>query len=177
MRPSLFVSFTAIALMAGATAHARDHMDHQSHMAAKAGDSRQTVDFPPEMREHTLSNMRDHLQALSEILTAMSDAQYAKAARIARARLGMDSPSADGCKSEGMAATSQMSRPSSMQHQMSRFMPEGMRKAGLEMHQSASAFAAEAEKADRTGSAKAALATLAEVTRQCTACHAAYRIQ
>lgn len=177
MRQFLFVSFAAIALMAGVTAHAQDHMDHQKHMAAGAADSRQTVNFPSEMREHTLSNMRDHLQALSEILTAMADARYAKAATIAKARLGMDSPSAEGCKNEGTAPASQMSRPANMDHQMSRFMPEGMRKLGLEMHQSASAFAAEAAKAGRTGNAKAALAALSKVTQQCTACHSAYRMQ
>lgn len=176
MRQFLFVSFAAMALTAGVTAHAQDHVNHQKHMAATAKDSRQAVDFPPEMREHTLSNMRDHLQALSDILAAMSDARYAKAAGIARARLGMDSPSAEGCKNEA-APASQMSRTANMDHQMSRFMPEGMRKAGLEMHESASAFAAEAAKAGRTGNARAALAALSKVTRQCTACHSAYRIE
>jgi hypothetical protein len=179
MRQTLFASIAAIALMGGVTVYAQDHnaMDHQKHMAPTAGDSRQLVKFPPEMREHTLVNMRDHLQALSEILTAMSSTQYAKAARIAEARLGMDSPSAEGCKSEDAAAAPQMSKPANMDQQMSEFMPEAMRKVGLGMHKSASIFAVEAMKADRTGKPQSALAALSRVTQQCTACHSAYRVQ
>lgn len=177
MHRILFASLTAIALAGGITANAQEHTEHQQHMAATTGDGRQLVNFPPEMRQHTLANMRDHLQALSEILTAMSSAQYARAARIADARLGMESPSAAGCKSEGAMATPQMSKPAGMDHQMSQFMPEAMRKIGLDMHQSASAFAVAATKAAKTGNAKPALAALSRVTEQCTACHAAYRVQ
>jgi hypothetical protein len=119
----------------------------------------------------------DHLQALSEILTAMSAGRYAEAANIAGARLGMDSPSAEGCKSEVAAAPAQMSKPAHMDHQMSEFMPEAMRKIGLEMHQSASIFAAEARKASQTGKPQPALAALSRVTQFCVACHSAYRLQ
>jgi len=182
MRRFLFASVAALALAGGVTAYAQDHttpMDHQKHTASMgmAGDGRQLVNFPPEMRAHTLANMRDHLQALSEILTAMASGQYAKAARIADARLGMASPSAEGCKAPEAIASLQMSDPANMDHQMSQVMPESMRKIGLEMHQSASAFAVAATKAGKTGNAKPALAALSRVTQQCTACHAAYRVQ
>lgn len=182
MRRTLFAAVAAVALAGGVTAAAQEHtnpMDHLQHTAGTGmpGDGRQLVDFPPPMRAHTLANMRDHLQALSEILTAMSGAQYATAARIADTRLGMDSPSAAGCKAEAAGATPQMSKPAGMDHQMSLFMPEAMRKIGLEMHQSASAFAVTAAKAGKTGNAKPALAALSRVTQQCAACHAAYRVQ
>lgn len=182
MRRSLFAAVAAIALAGGVTAYAQDHttpMDHQQHTAGMGmpGDARQLVNFPPAMRTHTLANMRDHLQALSEILTAISTAQYAQAARIADARLGMDSPSAEGCKAEAAGAPPQMSKSAGMDHQMSQFMPKSMRKIGLEMHQSASAFAVAATKAGKTGNAKSALAALSRVTQQCAACHAAYRMQ
>lgn len=180
MRQTLFVSIAAIALMAGVTADAQEHRhmeDRQKHVAPMAGDGRQVVAFPAEMRSHTLANMRDHLQALSEILSAISAGQYAKAAAIAEARLGMDSPSAEGCKSEVATAAPQMSKPANMDHQMSQFMPEAMRKIGLEMHQSASTFAAEAAKAGTTGNPQSALAALSVVTQHCVACHSAYRIQ
>ena len=176
MRPILSVYMAIIVLAMGVSANAQDHADHKKHMADLAGDGRHLVNFPPEMRQHTLANMRDHLQALSEILAAMSSANYAKAARIANTRLGMDSPAAEGCKDEGASGAPQVSKPSSMDHQMSQLMPEGMRKIGLEMHQSASDFAAQAAKASKTGNANAALASLARVTRQCTACHAAYKV-
>lgn len=185
MRRTLFAAVAAMALAGGVTVSAQDHTNHMEHIDRQGqmasmgmdGDGRQLVEFPPAMRTHTLANMRDHLQALSEILTAMSAAQYAQAARIADARLGMDSPSAEGCKAEAAGAPPQMSKSAGMDHQMSLFMPENMRKIGLEMHQSASAFAVVAAKAGKTGNAKPALAALSRVTQQCAACHAAYRMQ
>lgn len=174
MRRFLFASCAVFALLGGVTAFAQEH---QHHAVPNSGDGRQAVDFPSEMRDRTLTNMRDHLQALSEILAAMADAKYARAATIAATRLGMDSPSAQACKGEPGAAAAALSRPGDMDHQMSQFMPEGMRKVGLEMHQSASVFAREAGKASKTGNAKAALAALSRVTGQCTSCHAAYRLR
>lgn len=183
MRTTLTISMTAIALAFGITAHAQapmhqmDHMQHMQHMAAASKDTRQQVDFPPEMRQHTLANMRDHLEALSEILSHMSAGQYAKAALVANARLGMDSPSAEGCKGEDTSGKPQMSKPADMDHQMAQFMPEGMRNIGLAMHQAASDFALEANKAGKGGNPKQALAALSKVTQQCAACHASYKVQ
>ncbi len=177
MRRIVVVSMATVALASGVVAYAQDHMDHQKHMTDMADDGRQFVNFPPEMRQHILANMRDHRQVLSDILTAMSSAQYAKAARIADAQLGMVSPSAESCKGGNAAGAPQMSKPATMDHQMSQFMPEGMRKIGLEMHQSASDFAIQAAKASTTGNAKPALAALSCVVEQCTACHVAYRVQ
>lgn len=176
MHRILFVPLATIALAVGVSAYAQDPMDHQKHMMAIADDGRQLVNFPPEMRQYTLANMRDHLQALSEILTAMSSTHYAKAAQIANARLGMDSPLAEGCKGDDAAGAPPMSKPANMDHQMVQFMPDGMRKTGLEMHQSASAFAAQATIASKTGNAKPALAALSHVVEQCVACHTTYRV-
>lgn len=152
-----------------------DHMDHQAHMAAMQEDARQLVDFPPAMRRHNLANMRDHLSALTEILDALAGARYAQAGQIASARLGMGSPSAEGCK--GGTAAPAMSMPGSMEQQMSGFMPEGMRTLGLGMHQAANDFAAAAAKAAKTHNARPALAALTRVTQQCVACHSTYRVQ
>lgn len=153
------------------------HMNHQQHMAAMQQDARQLVNFPPEMRQHTLANMRDHLVVLSEILAAMSGGQYAKAASLADQRLGLSSPSADGCKPESASNAPQVSKPANMDHQMVQFMPVRMRQIGYGMHEAASAFAKEASKAVKTGNAKPALAALSNVTEQCSACHAAYKVQ
>lgn len=183
MRKTLTFSLSAVAMAIGVTAYAEapmpqmDHSQHMQHMAAMGGDNRQQVNFPPEMRQHTLANMRDHLEALSEILSKMSAGQYTKAAQVASTRLGMDSPSAEGCKSEDTAGKPQMSKPANMDHQMSQFMPEGMRNIGLAMHQAASDFAVEANKAGKSGNPKQALAALSKVTQQCSACHAAYKVQ
>lgn len=180
MRKSLLLSTLVMCLAGSLAAHADDHvmMDHRVRMAAMNADGRQLVDFPAEMREHILSNMRDHLNAVSEIMAAMSTGAYADAAKIAKTRLGMDSPAAESCKAPGASSgASRMSQPMSMHQMMAQFMPEGMRKAGLAMHQAASDFAAEAGKAEKSGDAKPAYAALARATQQCTACHAAYRVQ
>ena len=175
----IFKALLAVSLLTtNLAAVAQDHnpmMNHQEHMAAMQQDARELVNFPPEMRQHTLANMRDHLMALSDILAAMSGGRYANAAAIADQRLGLGSPSADGCKPEGNAP--QMSKPARMDHQMAQFMPEGMRQIGLNMHEAASAFAKEASKAVRTGNAKPALASLSRVTEQCAACHLTYKVQ
>lgn len=177
MRKALIATIISMALSGTASAQEHDPMMHQMHMSAMGDDSRQLVNFPPEMRQHTLMNMRDHLTALSEILSAMSSAKYTQAAKIASQRLGMDSPSAEGCKSEGAGMAPQMSQAANMDHRMAEFMPPGMRNIGLEMHQSASAFAVEATRAARTGNAKPALAALSKVTQQCSNCHSAYKVQ
>lgn len=177
MRRTLFVSMFVIALAAGAAAAAQEHADHRKHTAAAVHDGRQWVNFPPEMRAHTLANMRDHLLALSEILSAMAEARYGSAARTAATRLGIDSPSAEGCKAEGAADAAQASTPGSMDLRMAQFMPEGMRRMGLDMHRSATAFAAAATAAETTGNPTPALAALSRVTQQCAGCHAAYRVQ
>lgn len=187
MKFTAALSATALALAVSTSVDAQppmnpmehpNHLAHQQHTGATdGGDGRQLVNFPPEMRQHTLANMRDHLLALSEILAAMAAGQYAKASRVAGSRLGMDSPSAAGCQDEKAAAKPQMSKATGMDHRMGEFMPEGMRQLGLDMHQAASAFAGEAAKAARTGNAKPALAALSRVTQQCTSCHSAYKLQ
>lgn len=153
-------------------------MSMHRHVSVSTRDSRQAVSFPPMMREHTLANMRDHLDALSAILTAMAASNYTEAAHIADARLSMDSSAAAGCKALGDPnGGARAASPMDMESMMAQFMPEGMRVIGLGMHQSASAFAAEATKAAKSGDARTAYEALARVTQQCTACHAAYRLQ
>ena len=171
---SILLALSGI-LVANAQQH--DPSMHQQHMAALAEDSRQLVNFPPEMQAFNLMNMRGHLAALSEILAALSDTQYAKAAAIADAKLGLNSPSAEGCKSGGDTGAPQMSTPPSMDQQMSTLMPEGMRDIGLAMHTAASAFAVEARKIGHSGSPKPAIAALSRVTQQCVACHSVYRVR
>jgi len=183
MNKRLMLSVIILNLLSGTVAHAQEamnhmaHMNHQQHMAMMNNDARQLVDFPAPMQEHTLSNMRDHLQALSDILTSMGQGQYAKAGQIARDRLGMDSPSADGCAMENSASQPQMSTAASMDQQMALLMPENMRNLGFNMHQAASAFADQAAKAAKTHNPKPALAALSKVTEQCAACHAAYKLR
>ncbi|MCU7958421.1 MAG: hypothetical protein KZQ58_00115 [gamma proteobacterium symbiont of Bathyaustriella thionipta] len=118
-------------------------------------DSRQWVELPEMMQQHMMSNMRDHLATINEILINMANGQLDQAAEIAESRLGMSSLESHGAK------------------HMSGFMPVGMRQAGTSMHRSASRFALRAEEGDLLPAYKA----LSEVTSACVACHSGYRIR
>jgi hypothetical protein len=118
-------------------------------------DSRQLVKLPEMMQLHMMSNMRDHLVAINEILINMANGQLDQAAEVAESRLGMSSLESHGAS------------------HMSRFMPEGMRQAGTSMHRAASRFALRAQE----GEALPAYSALAEVTSACVACHTNYRIR
>jgi len=107
-----------------------------------------------EMMQHMMANMRGHLEAINEILLYIGNDELDKAAEIAEKRLGMSALDLHGAK-----------------HQ-AKFMPEGMRKFGTDMHHAASRFALKAEE----GEPLAAYKSLQEITNACVACHAAYRV-
>lgn len=111
------------------------------------------------MRLHTLANMRDHLQTLGDIQTALAAGSFDKASELAEQRLGMSALEMHGA------------------HDASKFMPQGMQNAGTAMHRSASQFAIVAKDASVSGDLKSVLASLGKLNQTCVACHAAYRLQ
>ena len=117
-------------------------------------DARTRVEFPDMMKTHFLGNMRDHLEALSEIQAALAKGQLDKAGDIAEARIGM---------------SSMIAHDSS---HLAPFMPKGMQDIGTEMHHAASRFAMIASE----GELSRALEGLSKVTEQCVACHMNYRV-
>ena len=153
----------ALALAIGAgcvTVGAAQHR-HDNSPAAKpaAEDARQFVKYPPQLIEHTLANMRDHLLALQEIQDHLGMGHFEVAAKIAEARLGMSSLGLHGA------------------HDVAPFMPQGMQDAGTAMHKAASRFAVTATDAGVSGDYKAALTALGQVTATCVGCHAGYRLK
>lgn len=118
-------------------------------------DSRQLVQLPEMMQQHLLSNMRDHLAAIDEILVNLGNSDLDKAAEIAEQRLGMSSLELHGAS------------------HLAGFMPEEMRQAGTRMHRAASRFARKAQEGEQLP----AYQMLTEVTSACVACHAAFRIR
>jgi hypothetical protein len=150
MRP--YAAALAALALAGCAAPSHVH-------EAAAPDARAAVRFPASLRAHTLANMRDHLATLAQIQDALARADYARAAQLAERRLGLSSLEAHGA------------------HEVARYMPQGMQDIGTAMHKAASRFAIEAASAGATGELRAPLAALAEVTAQCAACHAAYRLE
>jgi hypothetical protein len=156
-------------------AQEHDHTMHMQHMQQQQGntskpvpakngpvpakDTRQVVHFPKALREHTLTNMRDHLLALQQIQAALSKQDYDLAGDIAEQRLGMTALSVHGA------------------HEVAKYMPKGMQEAGSGMHRNASRFAIAAKDVSATGDVKPALEALSNVTAQCVACHAGYRLR
>jgi len=118
-------------------------------------DARSLVQLPEMMQQHMMSNMRDHLVAINEILISMTKGDFEKAAEIAEYRLGMSSLESHGAS------------------HMAKFMPEGMRQAGTAMHKAASRFALKAQEEEVSSAYNA----LSEVTSACVACHSGYRIR
>lgn len=144
----------------GATFAAAQHHQHGHNASAPvAPDSRQLVEFPAPLVEHTLANMRDHLQALQEIQSHLALGHTDVAAKLAETRLGMSSLGLHGAAD------------------VSKYMPQGMQDAGTAMHRAASRFAIAAQEAGVTGDLKPLFAGLSEITAQCVGCHAGYRLK
>jgi len=120
----------------------------------RTGDTRTRVELPAMMKTHMLGNMRDHLQALSQIQTALAKGELDKAGDIAETRIGMSSLVSHNAS------------------HMAPFMPKGMQDIGTEMHHAASRFAMIANEGDLSR----ALQGLSKVTEQCVACHMSYRV-
>jgi hypothetical protein len=160
MRNTMIVSALAgLGVLVGGLAFAQQH-GHGGHTPpGKTVDTRILVSFPPELIEHTLTNMRDHLFALQEISEGLAKGEHDKAAKIAEERLGMTSLKLHGA------------------HEVSKYMPQGMQDAGSGMHRAASRFAIEAQNAAVTGDLKPALGALGEVMSGCVGCHAGYRLK
>jgi hypothetical protein len=156
----ILATIAAAVLVGGSATFAVAQHQHRHDAAVpRAPDARQFVKFPAALVEHTLENMRDHLQALQEIQSHLGMGQADIAAKIAETRLGMSSLGLHGAA------------------EVSKFMPQGMQDAGTAMHRAASRFAITAQDAAVTGDLKPALAGLAEITAQCVGCHASYRLK
>ena len=126
-----------------------------SGSSVASNDARTLVELPQMMQDHMLSNMRDHLAAINEILVYLGNQELDKAADTAEYRLGMSSLESHGAS------------------HMAKFMPEGMRQAGTSMHKAASRFALKAQEGEVLPAYKA----LSEITSACVACHSGYRVK
>ena len=152
-------AITAALVVSAGIATAQHHGHHAQGDRVGPVDPRARVAFPPELVEHTLANMRDHLLALQQISEALAAGETDKAGDIAEQRLGMSSLRLHGAA------------------EVAAFMPQGMQDAGTAMHKAASRFALEAQNAGVTGELKPALKALGETMAACVGCHAGYRLR
>ncbi|OYY59006.1 MAG: hypothetical protein B7Y05_07570 [Polynucleobacter sp. 24-46-87] len=156
-KPKIIIS--ALLAMCGIAIFNFAIAQHGHGHGTSSTDTRVAVEYPPAMKEHTLTSMRDHLLAISQIQEAMGNGQYDKAAEIAETRLG------------------QTALKTHNAYENSKFMPKGMQDIGNQMHRGASKFAIEVQNSGATGDTKLALLALSKTTQACVACHAGYKLK
>jgi hypothetical protein len=123
----------------------------QAQQELDAMDTRVPVPLIPRMAHHQKQNMRDHLVAVQEIVTAMGTDDFAAIERAA-GRIGFSEQMGQMCTHMGAGAP-------------------GFTDLALTFHHSADAIAAAARQGDRAAVTRALGTTL----QTCTGCHAAFR--
>jgi hypothetical protein len=166
MRVTVYLLLAAFALAGLPAAQGQDgkhmHMQAAGNAPGAAVDVRESVRLPEPMQQHMLSNMRDHLVTLNEIIGAVGDAKFDDAAKLAEQRLGMSSLSLHDAA------------------HMAPFMPKPMQDIGTSMHRAASRLVIvlqDASVSPTVDSLRSVSRALHEVTSACAACHASYRIR
>lgn len=125
-------------------------------------DERALVEMPQPMQAHMLGNMRSHLRALEDIFGHLAAGDTRAAGLVAEQQLGLGSLNDHGAAHLASA------------------MPPAMQAIGTEMHKAASRFAQIAQDAEveqtYAGQQKV-FGALQDITAQCNACHAGYRLR
>ncbi|MEW6435240.1 MAG: hypothetical protein AB1730_27410 [Myxococcota bacterium] len=119
--------------------------------ALDAPDTRKPVPLIPMMAQHQKQNMRDHLQAVQEMVVALAADHFAPVEQ-ASARIGSSPQMAMMCNHMGQGAP-------------------GFTDQALAFHQTADTIAAAKKKRDRKG----VLTALGQTLATCTACHATWK--
>lgn len=115
------------------------------------GDARIPLPLTATMAAHQKQNMRDHLAAIQEIVTALAADDLGAISKVA-ARIGYSDQMAQMCRHMGAGAA-------------------GFTDMALRFHRTADTIATAAQQGDRPAVTKAVAATL----QTCVSCHAAYR--
>jgi cytochrome c556 len=127
-----------------------------------AADARNAVEIPTDIRTTMLSNMRDHIGALDDILAAVDESRFDDAMEIAESRLGWSSLVRQG---DGEVA---------------KHWAKPMQKMADQMYRSATDFSIAAQNAsmkEGPGAAKQVIGALRKVTAACRACHEAFQVK
>ena len=152
MKRILIVIFTFIGIaglnMASAADEKMHHGNHHHDMSMM--DTRTSLELSAEMKQHQLSNMREHLDAINSIVGLMSENKFEDASKVARTRLGL---------------TPEMQRMCSM------FGNEKFMALGMAFHKSGDDLG----DALQTKDVNTSLRALNKTMQYCVTCHVAYR--
>jgi len=125
------------------------HMGSQHHDMSMM-DTRISLGVSPEMKQHQLSNMREHVEAIKSIVGLMSENKFEDASKVAHTKLGL---------------TPEMQKMCSM------FNNEKFTTLGIAFHKSGDDLG----NALQTKDVNASLRALNKTMQYCVECHAIYR--
>jgi hypothetical protein len=125
------------------------HMENQHHDMNMI-DTRTSLGLSAQLKQHQLSNMRGHVDAIKSIVGLMSENKFDNASKIAHSKLGL---------------TPEMRKMCNM------FDNEKFRALGLAFHKSGD----ELGDALQTNDVNASLRALNKTMQYCVECHATYR--
>ena len=133
-------------------AFAADHkMQHESHQHdMSVMDMRTSLKLSSEMKQHQLTNMRGHVEAIKTIVGLMAESKFEEAAKIAHAKLGLTPE---------------------MQEMCDKFDNKDFRTLGLAFHKSGDDLG----EALQTKDVNVSLRALNKTMQYCVECHATYR--
>lgn len=124
--------------------------NHTHHHGMSMMDTRTSLGLSAEMKQHQLSNMREHLDAVNSIIGLVAESKFEDASKIAHTKLGL---------------TPEMQKMCSMMGD------EKFMKLGFAFHKSGDDLG----DALKTGDAKASLRALNKTMQYCVECHATYQ--
>ncbi|PCI21599.1 MAG: cytochrome C [Piscirickettsiaceae bacterium] len=124
-------------------------MMHDMKMTG-VSDGRISLNLPPMMKQHQLSNMRAHLDAIRNIIASLSEEDFAAASKIASQQLG---------STEKMMAM------------CNNFDNENFKTMGLAFHKSADKLA----ETLKEGNIQTSLRALKTTMNSCVSCHATFK--
>ena len=120
------------------------------HMNHSIDDGRISLGLSPAMKQHQLSNMRSHLEAVQAITSLIAEEEFEKASEVAHSKLGL---------------TEEMKKMCNM------FNNKDFTALGLAFHESGDSLGEALKTKDTTESLRA----LQETLGYCVQCHAAFR--
>lgn len=135
--------------MASAAGEQMQHKNHHHH-AMSMMETRISIGLPEEMKQHQLSNMREHLEAVNSIIGLMSESKFEDASKIAHNQLGSTPEMLKMCRMMGN---------------------EKFVALGLAFHKSGDDLGNILKTKDVTASLRA----LNRTVQYCVECHATYR--
>ena len=145
----LFIAGIAMFSYAENEKSSAGEMTHHS-MKHSIDDVRISLNLSPEMKQHQLSNMRSHLEAVQVITSLIAEKEFKKASEIAHSKLGL---------------TEEMRKMCNM------FNNEDFTALGLAFHESGDSLGDALKTRDTTKSLRALQSTLG----YCVQCHATFR--